>query len=252
MYNELIFKQIQINYTYKSHSFVEFPFSQIRIRNKFYFRNSRIQTGCFRANNSLNHKLTDARTLLFDIIRTGLTEMSQLRLQTVRSSVDIEWGDPTKKGTGSTTGHEHVLLSILAINARYSVYLMTVLVQFLRERGKEKKRKALNLDAKSLLNGSWQTMGDVNLFILLRMYRASCITLLPRVLRVDVYYFLLYYIEILPYDVVRYRSFKIFPFIFEYLNIIIPFLCTTSFFSRIITLSFDFSNFARRNIKFHL
>lgn len=225
MYNELIFKQFQINYTYKSHSFVEFPFSQIRIRNKFYFRNSRIQTGCFRANNSLNHKLTDARTLLFDIIRTGLTEMSQLRLQTVRSSVDIEWGDPTKKGTGSTTGHEHVLLSILAINARYSVYLMTVLVQcFLRERGKEKKRKALNLDAKSLLNGSWQTMGDVNLFILLRMYRASCITLLPRVLRVDVYYFLLYYIEILPYDVVRYRSFKIFPFIFEYLNIIISFL----------------------------
>lgn len=229
MYNELIFKQFQINYTYKSHSFVEFPFSQIRIRNKFYFR---IQTGCFRANNSLNHKLTDARTLLFDIIRTGLTEMSQLRLQTVRSSVDIEWGDPTKKGTGSTTGHEHVLLSILAINARYSVYLMTVLVQcFLRERGKEKKRKALNLDAKSLLNGSWQTMGDVNLFILLRMYRASCITLLPRVLRVDVYYFLLYYIEILPYDVVRYRSFKIFPFIFEYLNIIIP-SCVQLHFSR--------------------
>lgn len=96
---------------------------------------------------------------------------------------------------------------------------------------KRKKRKALNLDAKSLLNGSWQTMGDVNLFILLRMYRASCITLLPRVLRVDVYYFLLYYIEILPYDVVRYRSFKIFPFIFEYLNIIIP-SCVQLHFSR--------------------
>lgn len=150
MYNELIFKQFQINYTYKSHSFVEFPFSQIR--NKFYFRNSRIQTGCFRANNSLNHKLTDARTLLFDIIRTGLTEMSQLRLQTVRSSVDIEWGDPTKKGTGSTTGHEHVLLSILAINARYSVYLMTVLVQcFLRERGKEKKKKGVKSRCKILV-----------------------------------------------------------------------------------------------------
>lgn len=124
--------------------------------------------------------------LLFDIIRTGLTEMSQLRLQTVRSSVDIEWGDPTKKGTGSTTGHEHVLLSILAINARYSVYLTTVFVQFPpweRKRKEKKKRKAVNLDAKSLLNGSWQTMGDVNLFILLRMYRASCIILPPRVLR---------------------------------------------------------------------
>lgn len=48
---------------------------------------------------------------------------------------------------------------------------------------KKKKRKAVNLDAKSLLNGSWQTMGDVNLFILLRMYRASCIILPPRVLR---------------------------------------------------------------------
>ena len=48
---------------------------------------------------------------------------------------------------------------------------------------KKKKKKAVNLDAKSLLNGSWQTMGDVNLFILLRMYRASCIILPPRVLR---------------------------------------------------------------------
>lgn len=80
-----------------------------------------------------------------------------------------------------------VLLSILAINARYSVYLMTVLVQFLHKRGKEKKRR--NLDAKSLLNGSWQTMDDVNLFILLRMYR---VILLPRVLRA-LRFFIIFY-----------------------------------------------------------
>lgn len=51
-----------------------------------------------------------------------------------------ESNDRQKEETDSTTGHEHVLLSILAINARYSVYLMTVLVQFLREREEKKKR----------------------------------------------------------------------------------------------------------------
>lgn len=123
--------------------------------------------------------------LLFDIIWTGLTEMSQLRLQTVRSWIS----------NGGIEGRNWfndwswmVLLSILAINARYSVYLMTVLVQFLHKRGKEKKRR--NLDAKSLLNGSWQTMDDVNLFILLRMYR---VILLPRVLRALRFFIIFYW-----------------------------------------------------------
>lgn len=242
--------------------FPKFKLSRIRIikpglridlcpNNNFYFRNSRVRTECFRANSSLNHKLTDAFVRHYpNGINWNVT--AAITNRSIERGYRIVGGrgsnDRQKEETGSTTGHEHILLSILAINARYSVYLMTVLVQFLRERERKKKRGTVNLDAKSLLNGSWQTMRDVNLFILLRMYQASCIISLPRVLRFITFYgnFTSRY----SMSFVRHSNFF---FLFLTIQIQLYSYTTTSFFSYIITLSFDFSNFARtRNIKFYL
>lgn len=211
--------------------FPKFKLSRIRIikpglridlcpNNNFYFRNSRVRTGCFRANNSLNHKLTDAFVRHYpNGINWNVT--AAITNRSIERGYRIVGGrgsnDRQKEETGSTTGHEHVLLSILAINARYSVYLMTVLVQFLRERERKKKRGTVNLDAKSLLNGSWQTMRDVNLFILLRMYQASCIISLPRVLR-----FITFYGNFMSrYSMSFVRHSNFFLFIFNYSNTII-------------------------------
>lgn len=243
--------------------FPKFKLSRIRIikhglridlcpNNNFYFRNSRVRTGCFRANSSLNHKLTDAFVQHYpNGINWNVT--AAITNRSIERGYRIVGGEGIQRSTKGRNRLNDWPWTRITFDSRDKRALFSLPYDCACtvppwERGK-KKRGTVNLDAKSLLNGSWQTMRDVNLFILLRMYQASCIISLPRVLL----RFITFYGNFTSRYSMSFVRHSNFFFLFLTIQIQLYSYTTTSFFLYIITLSFDFSNFARtRNIKFYL